>query len=306
MAIAMRVITIMKHIRFCEIACLAVAAFLAGCGKPVAVEPPLAANEICMTLRAGEAEMRWYRLQAGALPVSQVRVGLTERGATNWTIVLWDGVWKTGWTTGVANATSEPFRVWGRLILPAAGDPAARGIAVACTLAKPLRVRSALGEGFVPAGTHFIDATCGRAPDRRQWSAGLPVVMTVSSLRTNGWFRRQFQGRQADDEQACALRKDRMETRLLYIHPDLRDLICTVNAGIIAKQNAVRPMHAIQAVLASHKVSFPPGAYVAEGPFTNSLVFRDTIFELNGLDPIKGKGGVLLFGQYDPWQATGH
>ena len=61
-------------------------------------------------------------------------------------------------------------------------------------------------------------------------------------------------------------------------------------------------IHEIQAVLVSHHVSFPAGAYVAEGPFTNSLVIRNTVAELNGLDPIKGKGGVLLFGQYDPWK----
>ena len=275
---------------------------LAGCGgKPA--DPAPGANEIGVALHAGAPEVRWYRMDVAALPISQIRVGTSERGATNWTIVLWDGVWKKGWTGG-DGATSAPFRVRGFLPAPGAGE-AARGVTVACTLTAPLRVRSALGEGFVPAGTQIVAAARSGAADGRAWAAGLPVVMTVSGTRTNGWFSRQFLSRQECDEQVYAQRRDRMETRILYINPDLRGLIRQVNADKIAKQNAVQPMHEIQAVLASHDVRFPPGAYVAEGPFTNSIVIRNTVAELNGLDPIKGKGGVLLFGQYDPWKAGG-
>ena len=232
------------------------AMLLSGCGgRPQ--EPTPAANEIGVVLRAGEPEIRWYRLDAAVPSIRQLRVGVNAQGGTNWTIVLWDGVWKTGWTSSVARAPTAPFRVQGCLATPSAGDPAACSVTVACTLAAPMRVRSALGEGFVPAGLHLLDAR--HVPGGRGWDAGLPVVMTSTSVVSRGWLGRKFLGQQACAELAYAQRTNRMESRMLFINPDLRAVIRTVNAVSIAKQNAIRPVHEIQAVLGSTRFRFRQG-----------------------------------------------
>jgi hypothetical protein len=261
----------------------------AGCGRDA---PP--AGTVGIRVCAGESGVCWESLETGQLPISQLRVGVCERGTTNWTIVLWDGVWRKGWTVSVDRARA-PLTIQGPLALPAA----AREVAVACQLTSPLRVRSRLGEGFVPSGLQV--AAAAPASDHG-WAAALPVVVTAPSSRPCGWLRRQFLGGRAAAEEACLRRGGRLETRLFFLHPDLRSLIRKLNAGVIAQRGIDRPVHEIQAVLASQKVSFPPGAYVAEGPFSNTLLIRTTATELNGLDAIRGRGGELLFGPYDPWK----